>query len=285
MSKKSVIDNYQINENQLATIYKTNNIIEVITIEKRCTNISNYRKVNKYGCVNIETGEFIQNKINEKTIEDLQARMKKSSNELRRIINFNYTGNHTEKFITLTYDCKMYDYKQVNSDFKKFWSRFTYAYPNCEYIRVVEPQLNGSFHIHVLVKRKDYINLFIPNENLSEIWGKGGTWIKPLPFAENFGAYFCTKFSQEDSDDSNKSKSYDKGIRINCYPDNFRLYTCSKGIKKPKSFNIKYRDLKDYVGVRSPRYEFTKTIKGINEVGEEVAVNHITFEQYDLSKD
>ena len=116
-------DKKQIENGQLTKVYHTNHIVEAITVEKRCTGIARYRKVSRQGYVNVETGEYIESKARASPI-DTEKRFKKSCHELRRVINLNFTGHCSEKFLTLTYSNIMRDYKQVNLDFKRFWSRF-----------------------------------------------------------------------------------------------------------------------------------------------------------------
>ncbi len=106
-------DKKQIENGQLTKVYHTNHIVEAITVEKRCTGIARYRKVSRQGYVNLETGEYIESKARASPI-DMEKRFKKSCHELRRIINLNFTGHCSEKFLTLIYSNVMRDYKQVN---------------------------------------------------------------------------------------------------------------------------------------------------------------------------
>ncbi len=100
-------------------------------------------------------------------------------------------------------------------DFKRFWSRFRYSYPSCEYIRIIEPQGNGSYHLHVLMKRMDKQDLFVPMKKLKQMWEYGGAWIENLPFVENFGAYLCPKFLKESTTPADTvSKAYEKELAL-----------------------------------------------------------------------
>lgn len=270
----------QIENGQLTKVYHTNHIVEAITVEKRCTGIARYRKVSRQGYVNLETGEYIESKARASPI-DMEKRFKKSCHELRRIINLNFTGHCSEKFLTLIYSNVMRDYKQVNLDFKRFWSRFRYSYPSCEYIRIIEPQGNGSYHLHVLMKRMDKQDLFVPMKKLKQMWEYGGAWIENLPFVENFGAYLCPKFLKESTTPADTvSKAYEKGTRVAFYPEHFRLYSCSRGIQKPVPVTMTYEKLKEIVGETPPCYSHTTTIR--DEQGSGEILNSITYEQYIL---
>ncbi len=271
----------QIDKEQLTKVYRTNHIVEAITLQKRCTAISRYRKVSGKGYVNLETGEYIESKARASPVT-IEKKIKKSCHELRRIINLNFTGSHSEKFLTLTYSCIMTDYRQVNLDFKKFWGRFLYSYPLCQYVRIIEPQGNGSYHLHVLIKRTDGKSLYVPLDMVKQMWNHGGAWIESLPFVDNFGAYFCPKFVSGITPVDKTSKAYEKGTRVAFYPERFRLYSCSRGIQKPVPSTMTYGDLKQIVGETPPCYTYTTTIRDGQGNGD--ILNSITYEQYNLRK-
>ncbi|HBM98005.1 MAG TPA: hypothetical protein DD413_01125 [Ruminococcus sp.] len=262
-----------IPDDKLSKVYLSPNIIEAVTVDKRSCNIRKFKRVGKNACVNMSTGEYIEFSKNE-NLQSKQAHFKKAANDLRRIINLNFIGDCSEKFITLTYCNRMEDYNNASEDFKKFWSLFKYRYPNCEYIRILEPQESGSWHIHVLIKDKTKKNFYVKHEVLSSLWGHGKVWIKNLPFSENFGAYFCAQFNSTDNSNE-ESKAIQKGKRIDYYPSNFKFYTCSKGIEKPKPIVMSHGELKRLVNYQEPCYAYTNTI-----ADNDVVVNSITFEQY-----
>ena len=281
MSEKIKIRKEQahyIPNDKLTKVYIGNHIVEAITIQNASNTIHNYKKISKDGCINQSTGEYITFSKN-KDKKHSQNHFKNSVKVLRRIINLNFTGNNSEKFITLTYDREMTDYKKANKDFNKFWSLFKYRYPNCEYIRILEPQENGNWHLHILIKDTQTRNLYISQENIKSIWGKGGVWVENLPFADNFGAYFSVQFSTIKKDDET-SKAFQKGSRIKFYPPNFKFYTCSKGIKKPEAIIMSHGDVKKIVHNHSPCYAYSNVIT----TNDDVTVNTITYEQYNLKR-
>lgn len=90
----------------------------------------------------------------------------------------------------------------------------------------------------MLLKSLTIKKIHIPIETLSELWKHGYSYIEKLPFSDNFGAYFAIRVTDlyPDTDHTNKSntpKSVIKGGRLHFYPQNFKLYRCSKGIKRP----------------------------------------------------
>lgn len=91
-----------ISDDKLSKVYLSPNIIEAVTVDKRSFNIKNFKRVGKNACVNMSTGEYIEFSKNE-NLQSKQAHFKKAANDLRRIINLNFVGDCSEKFITLTY--------------------------------------------------------------------------------------------------------------------------------------------------------------------------------------
>ncbi len=267
-----------IPDDKLSKVYVSNHIVEVITMKKQSNSLKNYKKVGKSGCVNLTTGEYIEYS-KEKRTKNTQNHFTKASNFLRRIINYNFVGDSSEKFITLTYSEIMTDYTKANDDFTKFWNKLKYRYPDCEYIKVIEPQQSGSWHLHVLLKDMKSKNLFIKHEELSQLWGNGFVWIEALPFADNFGAYFSVRFSTIEPSD-NESKSIKKGSRIKFYPPNFKFYTCSRGIKKPSAITMTHGEAKKLVNYRAPCYSYTNAILNANDI----EINSITYEQFNLKR-
>ena len=263
-----------IPDDKLSKVYITNNIIEAVTIEKPPNSIKRFKRVGRNSCVNLETGEYIEFS-NNKNLMSVQNHFRRSAKDLRRIINFNFTGKRNEKFLTLTYRTHMTDYQQVNADFKRFWSKFIYHYSNWEYIRIIEPQESGCWHLHLLIKNSSNDTYFLNYDDLQRLWEHGFLWIENLPFVDNFGAYFSARFTTDEICEHQKS-SYKKGKRINFYPSNFKFYTCSKGIKRPKAIFITRRNLKRIVGNSKPVIAYTNLI--VSDSNKEL--NSVSYEQY-----
>ena len=65
----------------------------------------------------------------------------------------------------------MTDFDKASKDFKRFWEKLHYHYPDLEFIRIIEPQHTGSWHIHALLKSNNYENLSISHEQIEKLWG------------------------------------------------------------------------------------------------------------------
>ena len=278
----------KIPDDAVSKVFITNNVVEGITTEKINYNLSRYRKLNKKMYVDTSTGEVRCYKPNEGSRANRYINYK-TFIALRRIINNNFVGDFTEKHIVLTYGNQMTDYKQANKDFKDFWARFSYKFPDFDYIRIIEPQQNGRWHIHLLIKYNFYKPVFIEQDKLKKIWGNGMVWIGNIPFVDNFGAYFSARFSDIDIFENNQSfnsqKSIVKAGRLKFYPPNFKLYTCSKGIKRPKAVYLTHGELNKLVKNSKPFYSYTDKVKLKTEKGYEVELNNITYEQFNLKRE
>lgn len=205
-------------------------------------------------------------------IDNMQS-LYRTFEKLRNLINTNFRGNQNELFITLTYaENKQInqDFKETAEDFKNFMKRLKYEYKDksFEYIKVIEPQASGRIHYHVLLKDTSNTKLFIENDKLSNLWGKGFTTIKRIQNVDNIGAYLTSYLTaipldelseneQRKIDDSKieekevqniktnkddetyeinkiETKKMVKGGRLKYYPRDINYYTKSKNILEPK---------------------------------------------------
>ena len=170
--------------------------------------------------------------------------LRKTFNNLRQLINTNFSVNDSELFLTLTYKENMQNADKLYLDFKNFFKRLRYEMSGVElaYITIAEPQGRGAWHLHVLLKSVDGGNLYIDNRKMQEIWGHGWTETKRLT-SDNPGAYFVAYFQNvsEDGDDHHpgliadpkKAKKYEKGARLHFYPKDFKFFRSSRNIQKP----------------------------------------------------
>lgn len=276
----------EIPDNQLCTVYQCNHVIDVISIQKRSSSISDYRKVSKSLYCDTKSGEVFEYKKHEKRYHSL----KDTFTNLRRLINNNFTGRHSELMLVLTYSSYMDNAEQLYQDFRKFWLRFKYHFPPSEYICIIEPQASGSYHLHVLVKTRDGSMLFVPKQQLDQLWGHGGTYVRRITDVDNLGAYFCSYFTNldyfENTDIQKKypsAKMIVKNARLHYYPPNLKIYRCSKGIKRPKPITLPFSEVKKIVGDSQPVRQSAKHIVSVDENGTEHELNAIEYRQYNLN--
>ncbi|MBR5518448.1 MAG: hypothetical protein IKV86_05405, partial [Clostridia bacterium] len=154
-----------------------------------------------------------------------------------------------------------------------------------EYISIAEPQQSGSWHLHVLLKSLTIKKLYIPIEILSELWTHGYSYIEKLPFIDNFGLYFSMRATDvhpgdEYADKSNIPKSVIKGGRLHFYPKNFKLYRCSRKIKRPIPIQMTYGEARKIISNRTLCFSCSKQIISVDEDGNNKTLNTICYEQY-----
>lgn len=282
------------------TVTKMNHLVEVQHME--FMNRTNHiKKLDKERYVNLKTGEvgeFKQSEVRSDSYNSLLQTFKK----LRYLINNNYTGAGNELFITLTYKENMTDTKRLYTDFKKFMMKFRYKYEeeygSIDYMTVVEPQERGAWHHHLLVRFNDRKGekLFIPSNEVAEIWGHGFIRINSLNEVDNIGAYLSAYLADVELTEDNigvayrekaevvpkmvdgQEKAFIKGGRLHLYPSGMNLYRKSRGIKMPERQEMKYEDIKKVVGSAEPNY--TNQIV----VEQDDFTNTITYEQYNMKR-
>lgn len=227
-----------------------NHITEVKYIEHLNTH-QTIKKLSNDEYVVLSTGEIKKYKNSSSSRADNSASLRTTFKKLRNLINNNFVGGDDELFITLTYSENMTDHKRLGYDFKKFWLRFSYRFPNSEYIRVSEPQARGSWHLHVLIKNVSYIS----NDDLSSMWNLGFVKVNRIKEVDNIGAYITAYLSdmpldeldsssfgnvvEKDISDGSKKKIV-KGARLKLYPRGMNYFTKSKGIVYPETITMSY---------------------------------------------
>lgn len=165
---------------------------------------------------------------------------------LRQLITANYTGGKNELFLTLTYAEQHNDPTRIYDDLDRFWKRLKYRYQYIKYIAIVEPHESGNFHIHMLIADTTGDELYIPNEEMERIWGKGFTKTERLEDVDHMGAYFIAYFTNmelspdeikvyanQDDVEYKNGKAYIKGKRLDFYPEHMRIYRHSANCDKP----------------------------------------------------
>ena len=139
-------------------------------MDKSYNNLHYIKRINQNEYYDTRTGEVKEYQHKKQTHS--RRNMNRSFERLRQLINANFTADINERHITLTYAEKMTDFDKASKDFKRFWEKLHYHYTNLEFIRIIEPQHTGSWHIHVLLKTKKYGNLSISFEEIETLWGQ-----------------------------------------------------------------------------------------------------------------
>lgn len=203
----------------MTTVYHCGDITEIKTVVNQHNPFLYWRKTSKYTSENKLTGEIVTYSHTKNRSDNIRG-LEKSFNDLRRIINHNYTGGKSELFLTLTYSYTMTNQEQLKRDIQILIKRLRRIHPSLEYVSIVEPQQSGSFHAHLLLKAPNNNRLFFPKAKLNKIWSHGTAHMKRIYSVDNLGAYFTACLTNNESTNCGKSKSkkYKKGSRLKYYP-------------------------------------------------------------------
>jgi hypothetical protein len=199
----------------------------------------------------------------------------------------------------------MTDSKRLYHDFRKFIQRLRYylesnKLPYVEYIAAAEPQGRGAWHLHGLLLFPKKAP-FIPNAELSRLWGHGFVKIISLKNVDNVGVYltaylgdmdFMDAFGKvdissdklkeitiTDGNNNRRKKAIVKGARLRLYPTGFHVYRASRGIKKPVIYECTEAEAME--DVRGQTLTFEKSIQLSDDAGE--VFNVIHYRHYNKS--
>ena len=183
----------------------------------------------------------------------------------------------------------MTDRDRLYADFEKFMKRLKYhcKEQELEYIVVAEPHKSGGWHMHLMLKSM-VPGLWIDKDKLTEIWGHGMTEIQRLK-SDDVGNYYVAYFTNLAieaknlqagvADPETGSKRYVKGGLLKYYPQGFRFYRCSRGIRRPTREEIEYWNVIDEYG-KPGQTKATDLIGTDGESGEDKRKNRIQRETF-----
>lgn len=267
----------------------SNHIKELRVVEKCSHSLNRFRRLKGNQYLDTETGE-VREYQNHSTQKHFKRKLNKMFETLRQLINANFTSGINELHVILTYAEKMEDIDKVSKDFKRFWEKLHYHYPDLEFIRILEPQHTGTWHIHVLLKTNCYQKLEIPKQVVETLWGHGFVRVVKIRDNDNIGAYFSAHQKDVNAFDAESEEQTDrkciiKGARLQFYPPNKRIYSYSKGIEKPKKIRTTFSEALQLVDVEhlvfSSSMEITVTD---TETGSETIVNQIGRFQFNSKR-
>lgn len=281
------------------------NIKEIMYIQKSTSTPFGIKKISANEYVVLATGEVKEfNKIKNRS-QDKES-LRKTFKHIRELINTNFTGCLNELCFTITYKENMTDSKVLYKDFELFIKKLKYKYKDVDYINVVEPQGRGAWHCHILLKFNSVKKIYIPNKEISEMWGRGFVSVKAIKKnIDNLGAYLSAYLGDVELQEDNIAqlvydgvvepgqafnikevevdgikKKFIKGGRLCFYPPGMNIYRCSRGIKKPLVTHLPYDEAKKIVGAVTPTYSSRTVIYDDNDS----IINSIIYEQYNVKR-
>lgn len=261
----------------MVKLVKCKNVFELTYTQSISQVLTNFKRLGKDKMVNLATGEVIDCKISESKAENIRS-LRQSIKRLRNLINSNFEGSKNELFITLTYAENMTDLNRLYEDFKYFFKKLKKRFPDYDflYIYTVEPQMRGSWHIHLLLKALNLSELYIDNSVIEALWGHGFVKTKRLNQVDNVGAYLSAYLTDYIDEDGLKCK----GVRLYLYPPGMNIYRCSRNCAKPEVFKEKYSKVKESLRDDFKTYEVCYNV--LNDDDE--IVNVVKKEFYNLKK-
>lgn len=285
-------------QGQAVQVKRTGNLLEVRYCPQAGLGCP-IEKLDKDTFLELKTGEVREFTHHEKRTDDFQS-LSRSLRRLRDLINCNVTSARNCKWVTLTYEENMKCQERLYNDFKAFNSKLRRwlkrdGKSGYEYIAVAEPQKRGAWHLHCFLMFESAAP-FIHYSVIQKAWGQGAVDIRSLKNIDNVGAYltpYLTDISlveglqdrnikgvrkavETDESGTQITKAYIKGGRLKYYPNGFRLYRASRGVKRPILFDCTEAEAMRMVG--SARLTFEKTIRVSDDTGK--TLNLINYRQF-----
>ena len=275
------------------TVKRCGNIIEIRYAVHGTPTIA-IEKLNADMYVDKRTGE-VKNFSRKNSRGEDKASVAQSLRKLRDLINANLEDPATAIWITLTYRENMTDPTRLYEDYRRFWLRFKFylrkqGYPAAEYVIAAEPQERRAWHLHCLFLFQSKAP-FIPNSDISRIWGHGFTKTQSLKGIGNPGLYLTAYLGNMElaeavnagqfkagqlAENKDKSKAVIKGARLNLYPPGFNLYRFSRGVKRPEVWQSTEQQAQAEISGMSLTYEKTISISDASGATRNI-INYRTY--------
>lgn len=242
------LHDFSMRDNWEVKVTRMGNIKEIQYLSKRNTK-QIIQRLDKDTYMNLATGEICEVNHMENRADDKRS-IQKTMYAGRAIINTNVTDVRKGKFVTGTYVENMTDFRKLYKDIEYFVKKMRKKYGHFEHITAREPQERGAWHFHMIMIF-DRIAPYIPNHEIQDIWGHGMTFTRKLDSVDDVGAYLTAYLTDvpvlSDADIlpgdvikvNDDGKKFKKGARLKFYPPGMRVFTWSKGIKKPE---VEYTD-------------------------------------------
>lgn len=156
---------------------------EVTYVSNRSNNLCFFKKLKGNKFLDTRTGEIrTYTKPNE--FKSTKALKRTLNDRCRPLLENNFCGGPSEKFITLTFDNKSTKFKDLSRLYNNFWNKLTRYLKKqgltliCIYVK--ETHSDYTWHIHALLKEVHHKTLFISVDKLKEFWSHGGVHINPV---------------------------------------------------------------------------------------------------------
>ena len=263
--KKQKVPQIPIEDEKVSKVKMSKNELQVKTFDKEIKP-PDYRKTKGNVWENPKTGERKKAKLRDE--EDLRSTgsLNNTFKNLRDVICFNFNGDKSEIFVTLTTgELKSID--EINRMFDNFWDRWTRHFKNIPMrcLMVIEPTDWDKYHLHCIIKRLDDKKFYVKKDIVSELWGYGIVKVKSVYDKRGIGWYLSTLYV------SKKKKN------LKYYRQKFQIYHRRGKFEKIDKLDMKHGDVynfaedNNYILDESARFELIEEESGeiLNGVTEE----------------
>lgn len=230
-------DEVVIPKDKIVTVYYTPRFLQITDIKNQ-SDIP-YKKINNQVFLNVETGELKQGIKNSENARSISS-LRKTFSRISLLIKSNFNGDKSECFISLSYNRKVSDNKELNRDIKNLYAKLT-RNTDVPYrcLVVLEYQGNGNVHIHILVKRLDNECLYINELEKNSLWENGTCDIQRLYDSDGLADYL------------NPFKISHKRKRLKYYKQNMQIYRCYGHFDRPQKDRITLEEALNLVKVNN----------------------------------
>lgn len=226
----------------------------------------NCKKVSKGMYVNTATNEYIKAKEYVNRGENISL-LKKSADNLYKLIHTNFYKNIGYHCV-LTYSKPQKDTDEIYRDFKIFWQKIRYRYPDMGYISILEPTQKGAWHIHLLLKDVKNNKMFLSYYTIRECWTKGYCYISKMRKNIDYGQYFRKKITADNE-------------LLELYKPGVRYFRHSRNIKKAVTFTADKYEISSLInrGNYQLADQYSLSINKLDFDGE-VTLNKIYYKKF-----
>lgn len=265
--KKQVVEVRKVDDEKVSKVIFSDNAVDIKTFEREIKQpLFTKRKGNVW--VNNDTGEIVKGKKNTSGIRS-RGSLSKTFSKMRTIIRHNFVGDKSETFLTLTFDRKIDDTKDLEVEFDNFWDRYSRWNKGIDFrvLVVVEPLDVRDFHFHCLIKRLDGKRLYSEQKKLLELWGNGSVWIERLYDSKWLGVYLSSLYIKKKQD------------KLKFYPIGLQVYRKRGKFENMNKFDMKHGEVVKMSEDMDYRLDEIKSFELIDEESNKV-INQFTEEYW-----
>ena len=189
-------------------------------------------KLNKHEYLDTRDNKIKQyNLDNPTSMKDIKKKIRK----YEELILFNFAGGRSELFVTLTCSENVQDIQIIKQYFKEFTDKLKTheTYHEIDYVGIYEQSEERRWHVHAFLKYPNNKVLYIPRNELAELWGKGIVHV-----FQNLNTIQTLGHSAE--------KREEKLERLKQFPKGQPMYCRSRGIQTPPKEKLQFQECPEY---------------------------------------